>query len=251
MLRPRIICSLLIDNGDLVKTKKFADPIYIGDPINTIKIFNEKRTDEICIFDISARINEKINFDILEKIANVSRMPISYGGGIFCIDQIEKILSMGLEKVILNSEILVNKNFKLLEDSIKKFGSQSIAVCIDVIEIDQMLYAYNKLNNYKIILKDYLNKINDYQYGELIINSVSDDGCMDGYNIKILEYINDKTKVPITIIGGAGKLDDLISVSKKFNISGYGCGSIFCFKQRRGTVLINYFDDKDKSLISF
>ena len=121
MLRPRIVCSLLMASEDLVKTKNFSDPIYVGDPINTVRIFNEKKVDEIFLMDKDAYKNDQINFDILEKIASISRMPICYGGGIKTKDQIERILSLGIEKVSLNTSLFQEKGLELLNESTNFF----------------------------------------------------------------------------------------------------------------------------------
>ena len=252
MLRPRIVCSLLMASEDLVKTKNFSDPVYIGDPINTVRIFNEKKVDEIFLMDMDAYKNDQINFDILEKIASISRMPICYGGGIKTKDQIERILSLGIEKVSLNTSLFQEKGLELLNESTNFFGSQSITVCLDIKKNKNEYEIYNKNILPKSNMISFMNKIINCKIGEIIIQSVDQDGNMNGFDIQLLSQISKLTKnIPLTILGGAGSIDDLIKVSKKFNISGYGCGSIFCFKQKRGTVLINYFKNDDKRKVKF
>jgi len=250
MLRPRIICSLLLDNGDLVKTKSFEDGIYIGDPLNTIRIFNEMKVDEIMIMDINAYSESSINFTLLEKIASVSLMPICYGGGIRNIKQIEHLLSFGIEKISLNSILFEDKNFHIFQDAIKFFGSQSISICVDIKKIDGKYYSCNKNFEKQIDLENHLRNLQLYNPGEIIIHSIDREGHMNGYDETLIDSIIKYIEVPLTILGGASSIDDIIKLSKNYKISGYSCGSIFCFKQKRGTVLLNYFKNIDKQKLA-
>lgn len=242
MLLPRIIPTILLKGRGLVKTINFENPRYVGDPINIVKIFNDKESDELFIFDIEAsRNNGIIQYNLLEKIANNAFMPLGYGGGIKNIDEIKDLFYMGFEKVSLNHYALVNP--ELIKEAASKFGSQSIIVTIDV--------KRNESRNY--IVYDYLNKqmtnidavemavkMEKLGAGEIIINSVDRDGTMTGYEISLIRKISSHVNIPIIALGGAGKIIDLINVVKKGGASAAAVGSFFIFYGTNRAVLISY-----------
>lgn len=253
MLKPRIIPTLLLRGLDLVKTKKFTNPVYLGDPLNTVKIFNEKKVDELLIFDIDATLKKKDpNFTLLEKIANVSRMPLAYGGGVSNINQFKKIIELGIEKVVINSAFIANKS--LVNNCSKEFGSQSVVVCLDVKESGFLKKTYKICtNNGKNFLSDDFLELSiqaeKYGAGELIVNCIDKEGTYEGYDFNLIEKIRNKIDIPITVVGGASNYDDLKNLFNKFGIIGAGAGSIFVFKGKYKAVLIQYPSKEERCLI--
>ena len=242
MLRPRIIPSLLIHKNGLVKTINFKDPKYIGDPINVVRIFNEKEVDELMLFDIDASVNQnEPNYKTIENIASECRMPLCYGGGIKNVEQAKKIFSLGVEKVSISSAAISNPN--LIKEIVKKVGSQSMVVVLDVKKFDNNSYHIwinNGKKNTEISLIPFLKKIQDLGVGEIVINSIDNDGVMDGYDLNLIDNVYSNISIPLTILGGAGTLDDIKNIIKKYKIIGLGVGSLFVFKGVYKAVLVNY-----------
>ena len=247
MLQPRIIPCLLIKDNGLVKTVNFKNPTYVGDPINVVKIFNEKEVDELILLDVnSPRDNYEINYELISKIASECRMPLCYGGGIKDIDEIKKIISLGVEKVSICSSLLFND--KLLEDGVKNVGSQSIVACIDIDIVDGNYYAFIK--NGTINTKtNPIDLINRYQknVGEILINFINKDGLMTGYDFNYIKLL--ASYIPFTVVGGAGFKEDFIKMVKKFKNIGISAGSFFVYKGKYKAVLINYLDKDFKELL--
>ena len=242
MLRPRIIPSLLIHKNGLVKTINFKDPKYIGDPINVVRIFNEKEVDELMVFDIDASVNQnEPNYKTIKNIASECRMPLCYGGGIKNVGQAKKIFSLGVEKVSISSAAISNPN--LIKEIVKKVGSQSMVVVLDVKKFDNNSYNIwinNGKKNTEISLIPFLKKIQDLGVGEIVINSIDNDGVMDGYDLNLIDNVYSNISIPLTILGGAGTLDDIKKIIKKYKIIGLGAGSLFVFKGVYKAVLVNY-----------
>ena len=242
MLRPRIIPSLLIHKNGLVKTINFKDPKYIGDPINVVRIFNEKEVDELMVFDIDASVNQnEPNYKTIKNIASECRMPLCYGGGIKNVEQAKKIFSLGVEKVSISSAAISNPN--LIKEIVKKVGSQSMVVVLDVKKFDNNSYHIwinNGKKNTEISLIPFLKKIQDLGVGEIVINSIDNDGVMDGYDLNLIDNVYSNISIPLTILGGAGTLDDIKNIIKKYKIIGLGVGSLFVFKGVYKAVLVNY-----------
>ena len=245
MFIPRIIPCLLIDKvGDMIKTIKFDHNSrrYIGDVENAVKIFNEKKADELMILDIDASTHKtEPNYDIIKKLASSCRMPLAYGGGIKNLDQVKKIISLGVEKVILSSVIF--ENIELIKTISDYYGSQSVATCIDIFsqknKIKIFSYNGNKFHENENLIK-LVQKIQYYGSGELIINSIDRDGTMKGYNLDYLDKLNNVIKIPITLLGGAGSVDHFLQAKNKFKISGLAAGSFFIYKGKHKGVLISY-----------
>jgi cyclase len=242
MLRTRVIPCLLLKGNGLVKTVKFKNPTYIGDPINAVKIFNDKEVDELAFLDITATVeNRGPNFKILSEIATECFMPVGYGGGIRTIEEIEKLFNLGIEKVILNSSAFSQP--ELLTKAVHIFGSQSIVVSMDVkkhwITRKQTVYTLNGQHNTKFSPIEYAQKMEDQGVGEIIINSIDLDGTMTGYDYDIISTISSNVKIPVVALGGAGSLEDL-GKAKKAGASAVAAGSLFVFQKTHRAVLITY-----------
>lgn len=250
MLKPRIIPILLVSDGGLVKTVRFSDPKYVGDPVNAVKIFNEKNVDELVLIDIDATIkNLEPNYKLIERVAIESRMPLCYGGGIKTLDQAKKIISLGVEKVAISSEAISNPN--LISQIARFLGSQSIAVVLDVRQIDSQFYVFtnNGSKNTNINAIDMAAKIRDSGAGELIINSIDRDGTMVGYDLDLISEVHSMVQIPMTAIGGAGNLEHINLLFNRCGIMGAGAGSLFIYKGPYKAVLINYPDRAQRDLL--
>jgi cyclase len=249
MLRPRVIPCLLIHNKGLAKTIKFENPTYIGDPINAVKIFNEKEVDEILILDIDATVNGlEPNYSLIKKLAVECRMPICVGGGIKNVEQARKIIKLGVEKIALSSAVIENP---LIVSSIAKvIGNQSTVAVIDVkknIFGDYFVFTHNGKKKININLEHLLIQLEECGVGEIVINSIDNDGMMKGYDLKILEKVQRIVNVPITILGGAGKKEHIFDLINRFGTIGAAAGSLFVFKGEYKAVLLNYLSFEEKS----
>ena len=243
MLRSRIIPCLLVHNKGLVKTINFKNPKYVGDPINAVKIFNEKEVDELIVLDIDAtRQKKEPNLKMIKNLADECRMPFCYGGGITTVDQARKIISLGAEKVALSYSAL--SNLELCVDIGKIIGNQSVVVAIDVRKKKFFggydIYTHNGTKKSKWKLEDLVEKLDEIGIGEIVINSIDNDGVMQGYDVTLVEKIRKKCSMPITVLGGAGNLSDVKKLINKFKIIGAAAGSLFVFKGKYRAVLINY-----------
>tara|TARA_Y100000590_G_C15731139_1_gene1017074 strand:+ start:1964 stop:2701 length:738 start_codon:yes stop_codon:yes gene_type:complete len=236
MVRSRIIPVILIENGYAVKTINFKSPRYIGEPINIVRIFNDKQADEIIVLDIGcSKKNAQINFELIKKLSNETKMPFCYGGGIQSVEDAYKIFSYGVEKISLNSLFFTNK--EEVKKLINIFGSQSIAVTIDVNKNSKELFINNSER------ADFVNlfkSIEEIGIGELIINCVHKDGIRSGFDLEILDLALKSVKIPVTIIGGASSLNELENLLTKYQSIGFGVGSLFFYKGKNNAVLISY-----------
>lgn len=242
MLQKRIIPCLLLHKGGLYKTVKFKDPTYIGDPINAIKIFNEKEVDELMFLDIDASAaNKEPNFALIEDIASECFMPLSYGGGIKSVEHMKRINSLGVEKFSISSA--ATSNHRLIRDAADVFGSSSVIVTIDVKKEllgSKKVYIHNGKVNTKLGVIDFVKKMEEHGAGELVINSVDRDGMMAGFDVELLAEIKAQTSIPIIGLGGAGNLQHIAEVFEKANIDAVACGSMFVYQGPLKGVLINY-----------
>lgn len=248
MLRPRIIPSLLIQDKGLVKTVNFKNPKYIGDPINAVKIFNEKAVDELAVFDIDATAKGlEPDYTLIEKLANQSRMPLCYGGGVKTVEQAQKIFSLGIEKIALSSAALENPT--LISEIAERVGSQSVIVVLDVKKKlfgGYEVYTHNGKNATGINPVKFAEEAQRLGAGEIVINSIDQDGMMKGYDMNLIDRIREKISLPLTVLGGAGSLADIKKVIQKHGIIGVAAGSLFVFKGVYKAVLINYPDKNEK-----
>ena len=252
MLRSRIIPCLLVHNKGLVKTVKFKEPKYVGDPINAVKIFNEKEVDELIVLDIDAtKENRGPNLKMIKGLADECRMPFCYGGGITTVEQAKKIINLGAEKVALSYSAL--NNISLCQEIGDVIGNQSVVVVLDVKKKKLFggydIYTHNgtKKNNWK--LNDLISKLEEIGIGEIVINSIDNDGVMQGYDLPLIESIREKCSMPITVIGGAGSIQHIKDLISKFKIIGAAAGSLFVFKGKYKAVLINYQNREERKPI--
>lgn len=238
----RIIPCLLLRNNGLVKTVKFKASTYIGDPINTVKIFNEKEVDEIFFLDIDAtKAKKEPPYEIIQNIASECFMPFAYGGGIHSLQQIEKIIKSGAEKIIINSQAFLQKNF--IREAVHQFGSSTIAVSIDVKKEflrGNTVYINGGTQSTGKNPVDYAREIENEGAGEILINSIDRDGTMEGYDIELIKSISQSIRIPIIACGGAGKLSDFGLAVKLGGASAAAAGSFFIFHGKRRAVLITY-----------
>ena len=251
MLRPRIIPSLLIQDNGLVKTVNFKNAKYVGDPINAVKIFNEKEVDELAIFDIDATVKGlDPNYSLIERIANQSRMPLCYGGGVKTVEQAQKIFSLGIEKIALSSSVLQNP--KLITQIADKVGAQSVIVVLDVKKKllgGYEVYTHNGKKATGINPYKFIEEAQSLGAGEIIINSIDQDGVMKGFDMSLIDKARERSSLPMTVLGGAGTLEDIKKVIDKHKIIGVAAGSLFVFKGKYKAVLINYPNKSEKELL--
>ncbi len=251
MLRARIIPCLLVHNKGLVKTVNFKNPKYVGDPINAVKIFNEKEVDELIVLDIDATVeNRSPNFELIKNLASECRMPFCYGGGIKSVEQAKKIIELGAEKVAISSSAINDPS--LIKNIGLEVGVQSVVVVIDVRKKGILfgggydIYIKNGKEKVKIKLKDLIEQLNEIGVGEIIINSIDNDGMMKGYDMPLISMLREWTNFPITALGGAGSTNDIKELIEKFKIIGASAGSLFVFKGKYRAVLINYPNREEK-----
>lgn len=242
MLRPRITPCLLIHNGGLVKTVNFANPKYVGDPINAVKIFNEKEVDEIIVMDIDASVQQKEpDYTLIKNLAAECRMPLCYGGGVKTVEQVEEIISVGVEKVAISSAAI--RNPELIAKAAEVVGNQSIVVVMDVKKSKSEGYELFTHNGTKVTGLnpfEFAKRVEQLGAGELVINSIDRDGTMTGYDLELARKVREATHLPITILGGAGSLKDIAVLIEMLGTIGAAAGSLFVFKGRFRAVLINY-----------
>jgi cyclase len=250
MLRPRIIPCLLIRNKGLVKTVQFNNGKYVGDPINAVRIFNEKESDELMVIDIDATTNNiEPDYKMIENLASECRMPLCYGGGIKTVDQAQKIFSLGVEKIAISSVAIQNPAF--VSELAAKVGSQSVVVVIDFKKKlfgGYDIYTHNGKKKININPFELVKLMEEVGAGEIVINSIDNDGMMNGYDLDMIDKVRSSMSLPLTVIGGAGNLEDIGLLIKKYGIIGAAAGSLFVFKGKYKAVLINYpnWGEKDK-----
>jgi cyclase len=251
MLRPRIIPSLLIQDNGLVKTVNFKTPKYVGDPINAVKIFNEKEVDELAIFDIDATVLRKEpNYNLIERLASQSMMPLCYGGGVKTVEQAQRIFSLGIEKIALSSAVLQNP--KLITEIADRVGAQSVIVVLDVKKKllgGYEVYTHNGKKATGINPFQFVEEAQKLGAGEIVINSIDKDGLMKGYDLDLIAKVREKITLPMTVLGGAGSLEDIEKVIDNHGVIGVAAGSLFVFKGPYKAVLINYPSQTEKNKI--
>ncbi len=243
MLRSRIIPCLLVSDGGLVKTQQFKAPKYVGDPINAVKIFNEKEADELTVFDIDATVQGRgPDFAMIEHLAVECRMPLCYGGGITTREQAKRIIGLGVEKVAISAAAVDNP--ALITQIADEIGGQSVVVVLDVKKPlfgrEVEVYTHNGRKKARQPLSELVQEIEQRCAGELVINSIDRDGTMKGYDLDFADRIRIMTRLPVTMLGGAGSLADIGALVDRCGIVGAAAGSLFVFKGTYRAVLINY-----------
>ena len=234
---------MLVHNKGLVKTVKFADPKYVGDPINAVKIFNEKEVDELIVLDIDASIeNRDPDFTLIKNLAAECRMPLCYGGGVKSVEHAKKIINLGAEKVALSSVAVENP--KLVSEIAEEVGRQSVIVVVDIRKKGLLgkyeVFTHNGTRATGKNPKDFAQEVERLGVGEIVVNSIDNDGVMKGYDMKLIESIRESVNVPMTVLGGAGSLSDIKQIVDRFGVIGVAAGSLFVFKGIYKAVLINY-----------
>lgn len=242
MNKTRVIPVLLLRGKGLVKTTKFKDPSYIGDPINSVRIFNEKEVDELVFLDITATPEGRgPDFELLFDIAGEAFMPMAYGGGITTIEQMKRIFSLGFEKIIINSAAYSTPN--VIREAVAIYGSQSIIGCIDVKKTllgRYELYSHSATNKQSIDLKTHLKNLITLGIGEILVNTIDRDGTMNGYDLKLLREVTSSVNVPVVACGGASGMADFVAAVKEASVSAVAAGALFVYMGPHRAVLINY-----------
>ena len=255
MLRSRIIPCLLVHNKGLVKTLKFSveNGKYVGDPINAVKIFNEKQVDEIIVIDIDATSQgREPDYEMIKNVATECRMPLCYGGGVTTVEQVRKIIKLGAEKVAISAAAIANR--ELLYQMSEAVGAQSVVLVLDIAKKKSLfdgahyeIFTHNGIKKTGKKLYDFLEEIKDVPYGELVINNIDLDGVMAGYDMEMCEKVRELTDVPLTFLGGAGSYEDIKKLIYRFKVIGAAAGSIFVFKGKYKAVLIQYPSPEEKT----
>ncbi len=244
MNKTRVIPVLLLRGKGLVKTVKFKDPTYIGDPINSVRIFNEKEVDELAFLDITATPEGRgPDFDLLSDIAGEAFMPMSYGGGITSLDQVQRIFSLGFEKVVIDTAAYESP--KLIRDAVAIYGTQSIVGCVDVrrkLLGRYELYSHGGRMPQSVGLIDHVTALERLGVGEILVNSVDRDGTQSGYDLKLIHEVSSAVGVPVVACGGASSIEDFVAAVTEAGASAVAAGSLFVFVGPHRAVLINYPD---------
>lgn len=244
MNKTRVIPVLLLRGKGLVKTVKFKDPKYVGDPINSVRIFNEKEVDELVFLDITATPEGRgPDFALLEDIAGEAFMPMAYGGGVTTLDQVQRVFSLGFEKVIINSAAYDSPN--LIREAVGSYGAQSIVGCVDVRRTllgRYELYSNSGRTRQGVGLRDHIARLEKLGIGEVLVNAIDRDGTQSGYDLKLLREVSGAVRVPVIACGGAGSIDDFAAAVAEGGVSAVAAGSLFVFIGPHRAVLINYPD---------
>jgi cyclase len=251
MYRPRIIPVLLLNKDHLVKSVKFSKYNYIGDPINAVKIYNDLAADELVFLDITAsQENRLINLDFVREVGEEANMPFAVGGGIQSLEDIQKIIAAGAEKVIIGHAATQDETF--IKSAYESFGSSTIAVCIDVKKNlwgKEKLCSLNAKKTHDIDVVSFAQKMEQLGVGEIIIQSVDHDGTMLGYNEALTQKIIENVSIPVVCLGGAGSAKDLRTIYQKCSPNGLAAGSMFVYHGSQKGVLINYLNKEEKQKI--
>lgn len=237
--RPRIIPVLLVDDRDLLKTVNFKNPTYLGDPVNAVKIFNRKRIDELSILDIGASKNgREPDFELLKDIASEAFMPLSCGGGITTVEQVHELLAIGYEKVVINTSLVRKPD--MVKKAIELFGSQSIVASIDAKKVKGAYRCAISDGEELISMSpvELAKKAEELGVGEIILNSVDQDGRMSGYDLELIKGVTKTVRIPVTAVGGAGGIHDLKKALEEGGAHAAAGGSMFVYYGRLKAVLI-------------
>jgi len=253
MLRARIIPCLLIRNGALVKTIRFGDPKYVGDPLNAVRIFNEKQVDELIVVDIDATVSgREPDYSLIATLAAECRMPLCYGGGITTVEQIERIVALGVEKVSLGNAAAFKPS--LIKQASQRVGAQSIVAVMDVKKTGLLgRYEVFTQNGTKRVRRNPVEMASQLEYlgaGEILLNSIDRDGSMIGYDLELIDSVRNAVRLPMTVLGGAGSFDDIQVLVERYGAIGAAAGSLFLFKGKFRAVLIQYPQPSEKDLLS-
>jgi cyclase len=240
--RPRIIPVLLLQNKALVKSVKFKNHRYIGDPINAVRIFNDLKADELVFIDILAtKDNRTISVDFVKNVGEEADMPFSVGGGIRTLEDVRKIIEAGAEKVILNS--IAGENPGFITKAVDAFGSSTITVCIDVKKDffgKEKVWIRAGTKSVNTDPVEFARQMEERGAGEIIIQSIDKDGTMTGYDVQLIKKIAGSVIIPVVALGGAGNMEHVISLNNVVSLNGLAAGSLFVYHGERNAVLVNY-----------
>lgn len=246
MLIPRVMPCLLLKDGSLVKTVKFKDPAYIGDPINAVRIYNEKEVDELIFLDITATLEKREPpYKVLSEIASECFMPVAYGGGVKNIEMIRQILSLGIEKISINSQAVENPDF--VREATERFGSSTIVVSMDVRKkifgkYEVCIHGGKKSTGLEPV--SFAKEVEKMGAGEILLTSIDRDGTQEGYDIELIKSVTNAVGIPVIACGGAGKVDDFRLAVKEAGASACAAGSMVVYFGRNRAVLINFPERK-------
>lgn len=246
MFRPRVIPVLLLKSNGLVKSIRFKDFRYIGDPINAVRLFNDLMADELVFLDITATSEERtISADFVRIVGDEANMPFSVGGGIRTLQEIRQIISSGAEKVIINTYAAENPDF--IREASNEFGSSTITVSIDVKRNffgKELTYINSGRRATKFGPVAFAKLMEEKGAGEIIVNSIENDGMMSGYDIDLIRRVSESVRIPVVALGGAGRYSDFSKAVKEGYASAVAAGSMFVYSGPRKAVLINYLEQQ-------
>jgi cyclase len=241
MLRPRIVPCLLVRNKGLVKTVGFRGGKYVGDPINAVRIFNEKESDELIVLNIDATAKGvEPDMKMIQAWAAECRMPLCYGGGIRNVQQAKAIIKLGVEKVAFSAAAIERP--ELVAEAAEELGSQSVVVVLDAKRTGDRyeLWTHNATRNTGRCPIEFARQLQALGAGEIVVNSIDRDGEMSGYDLDLADRARAAVAIPLTVLGGAGALGDIEQLLNRFGVIGAAAGSLFVFKGAYKAVLINY-----------
>jgi cyclase len=243
MLRARVMPCLLVENGRLVKTVAFKNPSYVGDPVNAIKIFNEKEVDELILLDIAATVEgTRPSLNLLSDVCSECFMPLSYGGGITDLGMMAEIYALGIEKIVINTHAIENPRF--VASASERFGSQSVVVSIDAKRKawgrGYVVYTHGGRRPTKLDPTNAARKMEEMGAGEVLLNSIDHDGTMEGYDLSLIRQVAESLSIPLVACGGAGQVNDIEDAIHKGGASAAAVGSLAVYQGKNRGVLINF-----------
>ncbi len=238
--------------GGLVKTTRFAEPRYVGDPLNAVRIFNEKQVDELIVADIDASVDgHEPDYTMIANLAVECRMPLCYAGGVRTVEQIDRIIGLGVEKVALGSAAVQTPD--LITQAARNVGSQSIVVVMDVKKAGLLrryeVFTHNGKINSGINPAEFARRAESLGAGEILLNSIDQDGTMTGYDYALIDQVRDAVSLPMSVLGGAGSMDELRALVERYGVMGAAAGSLFVFKGKYRAVLIQYPRPEEKDML--
>lgn len=252
MYRARVIPCLLVRGNGLVKTRKFKEPVYVGDPINAMRIFSDKEVDEIVVLDIDAsREGREPNYALIEEMAGEAFMPMAYGGGIRNLEQVRRLIRSGIEKVVINTAAIESTD--VIREAADMFGSQAVVGAVDVKKTlfgGYRVVTKSATVDAKIGLDEHIQQLVSAGVGEIFLNNVDRDGIMGGYDLQLLRSITQKVNVPVVACGGAGTVEHLSQAVSEGGASAVAAGSMFVFHGKHRAVLISYLRQDELELVN-
>lgn len=244
MLRTRLIPALLLKDNALVKTVKFSSPSYIGDPINTVRIFNELEVDELCFLDITATNEKRLpNFRVLTEIADECFMPLAYGGGLNDFETVRKIFSIGFEKVIINTATHIMP--RLVAQIATHYGNQAVVASVDVKRNffgRYEVYSHSGKVNTKKNPVEWTKELEQLGVGEILLTSIDQEGTWKGLDVELIKQVTHRVTIPVIAHGGAGTVEHINEIIKTTNVSAVALGSMVVYQQKGMGVLVNFPD---------